>query len=245
MLSSGGLAAGEFMMAGQDPDEILAVAAAVVLGAGIPEAEPAAGADESGDDAALTLAASSISLSADSALPAAPAITGDTLVNVNHAMVVETTSANVSFTVYDGTAVVGTGVAGVFSPMSAPFDPVVGTPYVIVLENEQAGTPMRAWLVNPGGDSTLIEGFARQIGANVGGTVQFKPSATATSSFIDARFAATGGLAGTPSNALTGQVISIDPARDDTITLTYGQTQLSIWRNTAIQQTSNQARRRR
>ncbi|MCW2283343.1 hypothetical protein M2323_001243 [Rhodoblastus acidophilus] len=64
------------------------------------------------------------------------------------------------------------------------------------------------------------------------------PSGTATSTFMDARFASSGGLAGVPSNSLTGQVFSVDSDRYDTITIPYGQTQLRIWRNTAVASTA-------
>ncbi|WP_338319974.1 N,N-dimethylformamidase beta subunit family domain-containing protein, partial [Bradyrhizobium ottawaense] len=36
------------------------------------------------------------------------------------------------------------------------------------------------------------------------------PTGTATGTFMDARFASTGGLSGIPSNALTGQVFQVD-----------------------------------
>lgn len=64
------------------------------------------------------------------------------------------------------------------------------------------------------------------------------PSGTATSTFMDARFASSGGLAGVPSSSLTGQVFSVDSDRYDTITIPYGQTQLRIWRNTAVASTA-------
>jgi hypothetical protein len=64
------------------------------------------------------------------------------------------------------------------------------------------------------------------------------PTGTATGTFMDARFASTGGLSGTPSNALTGQVFSVDSDRFDTITIPYGETQLRIWRNTSVANTA-------
>ena len=63
------------------------------------------------------------------------------------------------------------------------------------------------------------------------------PSGTATSAFMDARFASTGGLAGTPSNSLTGELFSVDSDRFDTITIPYGETQLRIWRDTSVANT--------
>jgi hypothetical protein len=64
------------------------------------------------------------------------------------------------------------------------------------------------------------------------------PTGTATGTFMDARFASTGGLSGTPSNALTGEVFSVDSDRFDTITIPYGETQLRIWRNTSVANTA-------
>src|SRR6185437_2240909 len=66
------------------------------------------------------------------------------------------------------------------------------------------------------------------------------PSGTATGSFMDARFASTGGMSGIPSNSLTGTVFQVDgaPDRFDTITIPYGETQLRIWRNTSVANTA-------
>nr|WP_244561355.1 DUF4082 domain-containing protein [Bradyrhizobium canariense] len=44
----------------------------------------------------------------------------------------------------------------------------------IVLENQKPGTPKSVWQIQPGDNSTLTQGFATAISANVGGTVQFK-----------------------------------------------------------------------
>ncbi|MFK4513135.1 hypothetical protein ABIF20_000500 [Bradyrhizobium japonicum] len=51
-------------------------------------------------------------------------------------------------------------------------DPPTTNP--IVLENQLAGTPKSVWYVNPGQDSTKLEGFTTAISTNLGGTVQFK-----------------------------------------------------------------------
>ena len=51
-------------------------------------------------------------------------------------------------------------------------DPPTTNP--IVLENQLAGTPKSVWYVNPGQDSTKLEGFTTAISTNIGGTVQFK-----------------------------------------------------------------------
>ena len=45
---------------------------------------------------------------------------------------------------------------------------------LIVLENEKPGTPQSVWQIDPGQDSTLIQGFTTSISTNVGGTVDFK-----------------------------------------------------------------------
>jgi hypothetical protein len=47
-------------------------------------------------------------------------------------------------------------------------------PNPIVLENEKPGTPESVWQVNPGDDSTKIQGFTTSISTNVGETVDFK-----------------------------------------------------------------------
>ena len=44
----------------------------------------------------------------------------------------------------------------------------------VVLENEKPGTPMSQWWVDPGADSTTIQGFTTAISTDVGGTVDFK-----------------------------------------------------------------------
>ncbi|HXT08591.1 MAG TPA: DUF4082 domain-containing protein, partial [Roseiarcus sp.] len=131
-----------------------------------------------------------------------PVITGDAIVNVNEAVLTGTAAPNATVTVYLGDVVVGTGFAntagvwnattaplpaganfltatatdasGAVSPMSAPYDPVAGTPNPIVSENEKTGTPRGIWWVDAGDDSTLLQGFTTQMGTNVGGTVQFK-----------------------------------------------------------------------
>ena len=54
------------------------------------------------------------------------------------------------------------------------------------------------------------------------------PTGTATGTFMDARFASTGGMSGMPSNSLTGQVFAVDSDRFDTITIPYGETQLRV-----------------
>ena len=51
-------------------------------------------------------------------------------------------------------------------------DPPTTNP--IVLENQLTGTPKTVWYVNPGQDSTKLEGFTTAISTNVGDTVQFK-----------------------------------------------------------------------
>jgi hypothetical protein len=47
-------------------------------------------------------------------------------------------------------------------------------PNAIVLENEKPGTPESVWQVDPGQDSTTIQGFTTSISTNAGGTVDFK-----------------------------------------------------------------------
>ena len=44
----------------------------------------------------------------------------------------------------------------------------------VVLENEKPGTPMSQWWVDPGADSTTIQGFTTAISTDVGGAVDFK-----------------------------------------------------------------------
>ena len=152
--------------------------------------------------ASLIVSASLTNEPAAAALPPPPVLTGETVVNFNEVLLTGTAEANSAITVYDGKNVVGTGVtnargqfsvttsplpagnqiltatatnsAGRVSGMSAPIDPVTTTPNAIVLENEQTGTPMSVWWVDPGQDSTNLEGYTTQMGTNVGGTVQFK-----------------------------------------------------------------------
>src|ERR1035437_2675329 len=47
-------------------------------------------------------------------------------------------------------------------------------PNAIVLENEKPGTPQSIWQINPGQDSTVLQGYTTSISTNVGGTVDFK-----------------------------------------------------------------------
>jgi N,N-dimethylformamidase beta subunit-like protein/uncharacterized protein DUF4082/Big-like domain-containing protein len=47
-------------------------------------------------------------------------------------------------------------------------------PNAVVLENQKQGTPQSVWQINPGQDSTLIQGFTTNISTNVGGAVDFK-----------------------------------------------------------------------
>ncbi|WP_338304873.1 N,N-dimethylformamidase beta subunit family domain-containing protein, partial [Bradyrhizobium ottawaense] len=63
------------------------------------------------------------------------------------------------------------------------------------------------------------------------------PTGTATGTFMDARFASTGGLSGIPSNALTGQVFQVDSDRTDIIRIPYDMTKLRFWRNTSVANT--------
>ncbi|MCI4677062.1 DUF4082 domain-containing protein [Rhodoblastus acidophilus] len=155
------------------------------------------------DSAGQTSAASSpLSVIVDTTPPAAPVLTGESIVNVNQVVLTGTAEANSAIKIYNGTTVIGTGItdakgafsvttvplpagsydftatatdaAGNVSAMSAPIDPVTGTPNAIVAENQLAGTPMSVWWVDPGQDSTKLEGFTTQMGTNVGGTVQFK-----------------------------------------------------------------------
>jgi hypothetical protein len=48
------------------------------------------------------------------------------------------------------------------------------TSNAIVLENQKQGTPESVWAINPGQDSTKLEGFTTAISTNIGGTMQFK-----------------------------------------------------------------------
>ena len=47
-------------------------------------------------------------------------------------------------------------------------------PNPIVLENEKPGTPESVWQINPGQDSTTLQGYTTNISTNLGGTVNFK-----------------------------------------------------------------------
>ena len=47
-------------------------------------------------------------------------------------------------------------------------------PNAIVLENQKPGTPQSIWQINPGQDSTTIQGFTTSMSTNVGGEVDFK-----------------------------------------------------------------------
>ncbi|MET4329771.1 VCBS repeat-containing protein [Bradyrhizobium sp. i1.15.2] len=60
------------------------------------------------------------------------------------------------------------------------------------------------------------------------------PTGAATGTFMDARFASTGGMSGIPSNALTGTVFQVDGDSYGTIKIPYGMTQLRLWRNAPI-----------
>ena len=65
------------------------------------------------------------------------------------------------------------------------------------------------------------------------------PTGTATGTFMDARFASTGGMSGLPSNSLTGTVFQVDGVGPlGTITIPYGETNLRIWRDTSVANTA-------
>ena len=65
------------------------------------------------------------------------------------------------------------------------------------------------------------------------------PTGTATGTFMDARFASTGGMSGLPSNSLTGTVFQVNGEGSlGTITIPYGETNLRIWRNTSVANTA-------
>ena len=65
------------------------------------------------------------------------------------------------------------------------------------------------------------------------------PTGTATGTFMDARFASTGGMSGLPSNSLTGTVFQVNGGGPlGTITIPYGETNLRIWRNTSVATTA-------
>jgi hypothetical protein len=64
------------------------------------------------------------------------------------------------------------------------------------------------------------------------------PTGTATGTYMDARFASSGGMSGIPSNSLTGTVFQVDSDRTDTLTIPYDMTQLRFWRNTSVADTA-------
>jgi Domain of unknown function (DUF4082)/Bacterial Ig domain/Cadherin-like domain len=66
------------------------------------------------------------------------------------------------------------------------------------------------------------------------------PTGTATGTFLDARFASSGGMSGQPSNSLTGTVFQVDgfPDRTDIIQIPYDMTKLRVWRNTSVANTA-------
>lgn len=64
------------------------------------------------------------------------------------------------------------------------------------------------------------------------------PTGTATGTFMDARFASSGGMSGIPSNALTGTVFQVDSDRTDVMKIPYGMTKLRFWRNTSVANTA-------
>lgn len=64
------------------------------------------------------------------------------------------------------------------------------------------------------------------------------PTGTATGSYLDARFASSGGMSGVPSNALTGTLFQVDSERADIINIPYDMTQLRFWRGTAVANTA-------
>jgi Domain of unknown function (DUF4082)/Cadherin-like domain len=64
------------------------------------------------------------------------------------------------------------------------------------------------------------------------------PTGTATGTFMDARFASSGGMSGQPSNSLTGTVFQVDSDRTDILKIPYGETNLRFWRNTSVANTA-------
>jgi hypothetical protein len=60
------------------------------------------------------------------------------------------------------------------SPLTAPTESLAANPNPIVLENQKAGTPESVWWVDPGEDSTQLEGFTTSMSTDLGGTVSFK-----------------------------------------------------------------------
>jgi hypothetical protein len=64
------------------------------------------------------------------------------------------------------------------------------------------------------------------------------PTGTATGTFMDARFASSGGMSGQPSNSLTGTVFQVDSDRTDVLKIPYGDSNLRFWRNTAVANTA-------
>ena len=72
-------------------------------------------------------------------------------------------SSSFSYSVSDPAGNIATGTATV----------AIGT-NAIVLENQKPGTPKDVWQIDPGDDSTKIQGFTTAISTNVGGTTDFK-----------------------------------------------------------------------
>jgi hypothetical protein len=64
------------------------------------------------------------------------------------------------------------------------------------------------------------------------------PTGTATGTFMDARFASSGGMSGQPSNSLTGTVFQVDSDRTDILKIPYGESKLRFWRNTSVANTA-------
>jgi hypothetical protein len=64
------------------------------------------------------------------------------------------------------------------------------------------------------------------------------PTGTATGTFMDARFASSGGMSGQPSNSLTGTVFQVDSDRTDVLKIPYGESNLRFWRNTSVANTA-------
>jgi hypothetical protein len=165
-------------------------------------AEPSTAILSPASEATTAFSASATLVASASVSVAAPVITGDTLVGLDRANVIGTAPSDTIITLYNGSDIVGTGAAGAtgewsvttsplpvganfltatatdaagtVSAMSAAYDPVVPSPNPIVLENQKTGTPMSVWWVDPGEDSTKLEGFTTAMGTDVGGTVQFK-----------------------------------------------------------------------
>jgi hypothetical protein len=64
------------------------------------------------------------------------------------------------------------------------------------------------------------------------------PTGTATGTYMDARFASSGGMSGLPSNSLTGTLFQVDSDRADIIAIPYDMTKLRFWRNTSVANTA-------